>query len=182
PLRSRYQALRVPGGESDSDVFGAKIGPTGSTILYATYLGGDDDDSVASIAVDAVGSIYLSGSTRSSSFAGRTIVHGSSPFGLNWSGYAVKFDPAGKSLDYSFVWSHVHEDHRVTHAALDTAGNLYVAESGFVRKLNASGKAFTYMKNVPAGVFSVTVDSQGNAYAAGRTSDPGSNRAYVAKI
>jgi hypothetical protein len=76
----------------------------------------------------------------------------------------------------------VREDHLVKHAALDRAGNLYIAESGFVRKLNASGKAFVYMKNILAGVSSVAVDPQGNAYAVGRTSDPGNNRAYVAKI
>jgi Beta-propeller repeat len=182
PIRNPYQALRVPGGASDSDVFVTKINPSGSAILYSTYLGGDDDDSVASIAVDSGAGIYIAGSTRSSSFAGRSIVRGSSPFGLNWSGYAVRFDPSGTSLDYSFVWSDVREDHLVKHAALDSAGNLYIAESNFVRKLNASGKAFVYMKNITAGVSSVAVDPQGNAYAVGRTSDPGSNRAYVAKI
>jgi hypothetical protein len=182
PIRNPFQALRVPGGASDSDAFVTKINPSGSAILYSTYLGGDDDDSVASIAVDSGGGIYLAGSTRSSSFAGRSIVRGSSPFGLNWSGYAVRFDPSGTSLDYSFVWSDVREDHLVKHAALDSAGNLYIAESDFVRKLNVSGTAFVYMKNIPAGVSSVAVDPQGNAYAVGRTSDPGSNRAYVAKI
>src|SRR5262249_32741163 len=95
PIRNPYQALHVPGGTSGSDVFVTKINPSGSAILYSTYLGGDDDDSVASIGVDAVGSIYLAGSTRSSSFAGRAIVHGASPLGLSWSGYAVKMNPAG---------------------------------------------------------------------------------------
>jgi Beta-propeller repeat len=189
PVRNPFQALRVPGGTSDSDVFVTKINPSGTAILYSTYLGGDDDDLVASIAVDAVGSIYLAGSTKSSVFAGRTIARGSSPLGLNWSGYAVKFNPAGTALDYSFVWSDVRDDRLVQHAALDNAGNLYIAESGFVRKLNAPGRAFIYMKNIPAGVLSVAIDSQGNAYAVGRTSTEAqnsskaaNNRAYVAKI
>src|SRR5262245_24398921 len=189
PIRNPFQALRVPGGASDSDVFVTKINPSGSAILYSTYLGGDDDDSVASIAVDAADCIYLAGSTRSSSFGGRTIVRGSSPLGLNWNGYAVKFDPAGTSLEYSFVWSDPRKDHLVKHAALDNAGNLYIAESGAVRKLNASGKALVYMKDIPARVSSVAIDSHGNAYAAGSTSmdaqnssNPGNSRAYVAKI
>jgi len=189
PVRNPFQALRVPGGSSDSDVFVTKINPSGSAILYSTYLGGDDDDLVASIAVDAAGSIYLAGSTKSSAFAGRAIVRGSSPLGLNWNGYAVKFNPAGASLDYSFVWSDVREDHLVQHAALDSIGNLYIAESGLVRKLNASGRALVYVKDIPATVSSVVVDSQGNAYAVGRTamdaqnsSNRGNSRAYVAKI
>src|SRR5262249_37119846 len=140
PVRNPFQTLRVPGGSSDSDVFVTKINPSGSAILYSTYLGGDDDDLVASIAVDAAGSIYLARSTKSSAFAGRNIVRGSSPLGLNWNGYAVKFNPDGASLDYSFVWSDVREDHLVQHAALDSTGNLYIAESGLVRKLNASGR------------------------------------------
>jgi hypothetical protein len=187
PIRNPYQALRVPGGASGSDVFVTKINSSGSAILYSTYLGGTDDDSVASIAVDGGGGIYLAGSTRSPAFANRTIVPGSNPTGLNWSGYAVKFNPAGNALVYSFVWSDVGEDHLVVHAALDAAGNLYIAESGFVRKLNASGNAFVYLKNIPAGVSSVTVDSQGNAYATGTSPAQESSRSrghdmYVAKI
>jgi Beta-propeller repeat len=182
PIRNPYQALRVPGGTSGTDVFVTKINPAGSAILYSTYLGGDDDDSVASIAVDAGGSIYVSGSTRSSSFAGRSIVHGSSPHGKNRSGYAVRFDRSGIVLNYSVVWSDVHEDHAVVHAALDAEGNMYIAEEGSVRKLNASGRAFVYTKDIPAGVSSVAIDSKGNAYATGRKSGPNGNAAYVAKI
>jgi len=183
PIRNPYRALRVPGGTSGTDIFVTKINPSGSAILYSTYLGGDDDDTVASIAVDSGGSIYVSGSTRSLSFAGHTIAHGSSPLGNKWSGYAVKFDPSGTALAYSFVWTDVRDDHVVVHAALDGSGHLYIAESGYVRKLHPSGKAFIYTKDIPAGVSSVAIDSQGNAYATGRTtSRANSNAAYVAKI
>jgi len=189
PIRTPYQALGVPGGTLGTDVFVTKINPSGSAILYSTYLGGDDDDSVASIAVDAGGSIYVSGSTRSSLFAGRTIARGSSPLGINWSGYAVKFKPSGTELNYAFVWTDVRENHLVVRAALDGNGNFYIAESGFVRKLNPSGRAFVYVKNIPAVISSVAVDSQGNAYATGRTSQSAQNSsrrgdkdAYVAKV
>jgi hypothetical protein len=177
PIRSSYQNQRVQGGALGTDVFVTKVDPSGSVILYSTYLGGDDDDSVASIAVDRGSSIYLSGSTRSSSFAGRP-VHPKS----NWSGYAVKFSPSGAALAYSRVWSDMGQDHRVMRAALDGSGNMYIAESGFVRKLNASGNAFDYLKSIPADVSSVAVDSQGSAYATGSSPNTGPSGVYVVKI
>jgi hypothetical protein len=168
PIRTPYQALRAGAG---ADVFVTKINPSGSVILYSTYLGGDDDDSVASIAVDGAG-IYLAGSTRSSSFAGRP-----GKRGPHWSGYAVKFNPAG-GLAYSMLWSDVEEDHLVLNAALDDAGNLTLAEPRLLRRLNAAGNGFIYLKVIPGGVTAVAIDHQANAYAIGRNGDA----AYVVKI
>jgi beta-propeller repeat-containing protein len=56
----------VSGGKGDG--FLAKLNPTGSALLYSTYLGGSDDDAVAGIALDASGLIYLMGVTKSSNF------------------------------------------------------------------------------------------------------------------
>jgi hypothetical protein len=164
PKRSPYQAQLVPGGQLGTDVFLTEIDPTGSTILYSTYLGGDDDDSVASIAIDSAGNIYLAGSTRSSSFGGRFNLRKS-----GWNGYAVKFNPTGTSLIQSLAWSDPHQDHQVMGAGLDHNGNLYVAEQGMVRKVNSGGDGFVYAKNIPAHVAALAVDQQGNAYATGRT-------------
>ncbi|HEY3131196.1 MAG TPA: SBBP repeat-containing protein [Acidobacteriota bacterium] len=50
------------------DVFVTKFNPSGSRILFSTYLGGSDYDFVGGIAADSSGSIYLAGSTRSSNF------------------------------------------------------------------------------------------------------------------
>jgi hypothetical protein len=164
PTRSPYQARRVPGGQLGTDVFLTEIDATGSTILYSTYLGGDDDDSVASIAIDSAGNIYLAGSTRSSSFAGTVNLRKSV-----WNGYAVKFNPTGTSLTHSLAWSDPHQDHQVMGAALDRNGNFYVAEQSIVRKVNSGGDGFVFAKNIPAHVTALAVDQQGNAYAAGRT-------------
>jgi hypothetical protein len=51
------------------DVFVAKLSAEGSALLFSTYLGGnDEEDSIQSIAVDASGSIYVSGTTYSDGF------------------------------------------------------------------------------------------------------------------
>ncbi len=50
------------------DVFVAKLTPDGTTLVYATYLGGSDHDVVADIAVDAAGAAYVTALTYSSDF------------------------------------------------------------------------------------------------------------------
>jgi len=46
----------------------SKLDPTGSTLLYSTFLGGNDTDSANAIALDANGNIYITGETASTNF------------------------------------------------------------------------------------------------------------------
>ena len=45
-----------------------KLNPTGSGLVYSTYLGGSDTDAGNGIAVDGAGSAYVTGFTRSTDF------------------------------------------------------------------------------------------------------------------
>ena len=56
-----------PGG-AVADAFVSKLDPTGSALLYSTYLGGSESDQGATIAVDGAGNAYVSGSTGSPDF------------------------------------------------------------------------------------------------------------------
>jgi hypothetical protein len=178
PTRSPYQSQHVSGGNSNTDVFVTKINAAGSVILYSTYFGGNDDDSVAAVAVDGSGSIYLAGSVKSPPSTLRTNLppasvtcseSSSPPLSPCWSGYAVKFNPSGSDLVYAFGWSDPHKNHFVVDAALDGNGNLYIAESGSVRKLNSTGDGLVYSTEIPAGVAAITVDQNGDAYMTGST-------------
>ena len=51
-----------------SDAFVAKLNPSGSRLLFSTYLGGDGADQGESIALGARGLVYVSGRTESSNF------------------------------------------------------------------------------------------------------------------
>ncbi len=61
PLQKRY-------GGGQSDAFVSKFNPTGSALVYSTYLGGDLTDWGSGIAVDSAGSAYVTGVTTSTNF------------------------------------------------------------------------------------------------------------------
>jgi large repetitive protein len=50
------------------DVFLAKLSSSGSALDYATFLGGQSDESGAALLLDAAGNVYLTGHTHSPSF------------------------------------------------------------------------------------------------------------------
>jgi uncharacterized protein (TIGR03437 family) len=50
------------------DAFVAKLNPAGTSLIYATYIGGSGDDFASSIAIDAAGNAYVTGNTQSSNF------------------------------------------------------------------------------------------------------------------
>ena len=55
---------RLPAGHrggSSFDAFVAKLDPTGTSLIYSTYLGGDGQDQVNGIAIDAAGNAYVTG-------------------------------------------------------------------------------------------------------------------------
>ncbi len=56
------------GGSSLGDVFILKLNAAGNAVVYATYLGGSENDLGDSIALDASGAVYLSGVTSSDNF------------------------------------------------------------------------------------------------------------------
>ena len=67
-----YQAV-------NGDVFVSKLNPSGTALVYSTYLGGKGDDNAYSIVVDNTGSIYLAGGTNSSDFPVTPVLIGQRP-------------------------------------------------------------------------------------------------------
>jgi hypothetical protein len=49
--------------EGRSDAFVAELNPTGTALVYSTYLGGTADNAITGIAVDSTGSAYVTGYT-----------------------------------------------------------------------------------------------------------------------
>lgn len=95
-------ASPIPG--DGCDAFVTKINPTGTSLIYSTYLGGNSFDWGKAIAVDAVGNAFIAGETESSNFD-TTAGAFQTVFGSSSSSYAdafvTKMNPTGTSLIYS---------------------------------------------------------------------------------
>src|SRR5439155_1727170 len=83
------------------DVFVTKLDPTGSTLVYSTYLGGrNGSDGAARIAVDTFGNAYVAGITSSSDFP-TTPGALQTTFGGVEDAFVTKLNPLGSALVYS---------------------------------------------------------------------------------
>ena len=126
PLRNQVAG---PGG--DSDVFVAKLDPTLSTLIYSTYLGGQGADRGNSIAVDAQGNAYVTGSTQSSNFP---VTSGGTDGACNGGRsdvFIIKLTSGGQLAYSTFVGD--SEGEVGTGIAVDALGSAYVTGSTLSR-------------------------------------------------
>lgn len=155
-----------------NDVFVSKLNPSGTALVYSTYLGHGPlyiYDQTA-IAVDSAGDAYVTGSTNSSNFP--TTAGAFQPTAPYGGAFVTKLNATGSALIYSTYLhgsSSVPNDTYAMSITVDGAGNGYVTgqtvdtgfpttpnafqpsnpgsgsyASGFVTKLNASGSALVY--------------------------------------
>ncbi len=82
-----------------NDAFVAKLGPTGGTLVYSTYLGSNTDDVGNGIAVDTAGNAYVTGSTQSASFPNNGAVTCLGTKSTGADAFIAKFDPSGVMAD-----------------------------------------------------------------------------------
>jgi len=108
------------------DVFVTKFSPSGDQLLYSTYLGTGGDDYGTAIAVDAVGSAFVTGITDGTGFPTMNPYDGtlSGPYDM----FVTKLNPAGSALVYSTYLGGNGGD-GAGKIALDLYGNAYVAGS-----------------------------------------------------
>lgn len=133
------------GGENIlGDGFVAKLDPTGSSLVYSTYLGGSNDDEAVAIAVDAFGDAYVAGATRSGNFPvtpgafqSRYAGGDSNTFGAGGDGFVVELNPSGSALVFSTFLGGGSED-SVQGIAVDASGNVIVAGQTSSRDFPAS--------------------------------------------
>jgi uncharacterized protein (TIGR03437 family) len=124
------------------DAFVAKLNPSGTQLIYSTYLGGKLDDEGSAIAIDSAGNAYVSGATLSSDFpttagsfqtslagtggeVGRPSCNNAPWFNLG-DAFVAKLDPAGAQLLFSTYLGGSDNDW-ATAIAIDSSLNVYVA-------------------------------------------------------
>jgi len=113
--------------------FVAKLNPTGSALVYATYLGGSVKDDPTGIAIDAAGDAYVSGLTASPDFpllnpiqtTNKTYAN---PFSPNTylNAFIAKLNTAGSALVYSTYLGSEQGETGNTAIAIDASENAYV--------------------------------------------------------
>ena len=166
----------------DVDGFVMKLSPTGS-LVYSTYLGGKGRDEIYGLAVDRLGSAYVTGFTDSKNFPATE-----GALGSKGSYFTAKLNATGSELIYSTRGIGGRA------IAVDVSGNAYVAGAtdgkdftttpgafqtkfgggqvdAFVAKLNAAGDSLVYATYLGGGSYeyisAIAVDPDDNAYAAG---------------
>lgn len=175
------------------DAVAAKLNPLGTALVYSTYLGGSENDSGQGIALDASGSAYLAGYTRSPNFPTTPGSFQTANAGA-YDAFVAKLNPLGNALTYSTLIGGSGDD-QANAVAIDASGNAYLtgltfnspnfpivnafqtANAGsfdaFVTKLDPAGAALDYSSFLGGSIddigLGIAVDISGNAYVTGRT-------------
>jgi beta-propeller repeat-containing protein/centrosomal CEP192-like protein/ASPM-SPD-2-Hydin domain-containing protein len=110
---------------SSNHVFVAKLDPTGSTFVYADYLGGNGDDYGIGLALDSSNNVYVTGSTTSTNYPTVNPPYQSAALGP-YTGFLSKISADGSSLVYSTYLGGSGFDEPAS-VAVDTLGDAYVA-------------------------------------------------------
>lgn len=106
------------------DVFVTELNPTGSSLIYSTYLGGGNVDQGRSVAIDSGGDAYVTGFTASNNFPVTVGAVQTSPTGSS-NTFVTELIPGGGSLVYSTYLGGGNLDSG-TGIALDGRGAAYV--------------------------------------------------------
>jgi hypothetical protein len=183
------------------DAFIAKLDPTGTRLIYSTYLNGASGNGIA---VDAAGNAYVTGEAGTTNFPTTAGAFQTSPMGFDT--FVTKLNPTGSSLVYSARFGGNFDDFG-RGIALDSAGNAFITgwtacranictyptvnafqpnyaggnNDAFVTKINSQGSALVYSTYLGGGAIingtedwgeAIAVDNAGSAYVTGYTYSP----------
>ncbi|WP_309495859.1 SBBP repeat-containing protein [Mechercharimyces sp. CAU 1602] len=199
-------------GGGSSDAFVTQFNPQGSSLVYSTFLGGNDTDTGLGIALDSSENAYVTGSTDSTNFPVTTNAFQTVFPGGTSNAFVSKFNTSGSTLIYStflggagvldfanevvvdsFGLAYVTGNTRstnfpVTPTAFQTVFGTGVSDA-FVTKLNAVGSNLlfsTYLggSGTDLGI-ALSLDSFFNVWVTGSTSSidfPLTSDAYQANF
>ena len=189
------ETYNTDGFSSNSDIFVTKLNSSGTALIYSTYLGDNGMDFGRSIAIDPIGNAYIAGSSKSFNFPTTSGAFDVSYNGAGWNNVVVsKLNASGSDLIYStYVGGSSGDD--ATKIALGPDGSAFVTgtafsanfpttpgsikpvktgnRDAFVFRLNPEGSALVYSTFIGGNDlddgYSLTVDSDNNAYVTGLT-------------
>ena len=160
PTKNALQSANAGG----SDAFVTKLNPSGSELVYSTYLGGTgNDDEAYGIAIDQFRNAYVVGYTNSGDFPTKNALQ---PYPAGgYDAFVTKLNSSGSALVYSTYLGGSGDDNGLD-IAVDRFGNAYVSGgtqssdfptsagaaqpqlngfgNAFISKLNAEGSLLVY--------------------------------------
>jgi len=178
------------------DAFVAKVSNTGTTLLYAGYIGGSGSDIGYGIAVDDTGFAYVVGMTTSNQSSFPVVAGPDLSANGERDGFVAKVNLAGTALIYCGYIGGIGTDDAIS-VAVDSFGAAYVAGytrstqttfpvfggpdltangdfDAFIAKVSPAGTNLLYAGFIGGtardGASGVAIDSAGNAYVSGYTS------------
>ena len=137
------------------DAFLTKMNPTGTSLIFSTYVGGYEADAAYEVALSPSQDIYIVGKTASGNFP---VTAGSPIFNYNVlganDGFICKFKPDGKSMLYSKMMGGTGEDW-FEGVYVNKADEAYVA--GISKSSNFYTTSKAYQKTSAGGADVVVV-------------------------
>jgi uncharacterized protein (TIGR03437 family) len=129
-----FQTTNNAAAAPSLNAFVTKLNPTGTALVYSTYLGGngaDGADSATGVAVDGSGNAYIAGGARSTDFPvtpGAFQTRNRAAATASSNAFITKLNPAGTALVYSTYLGGSGGD-GAGGVAVDSGGNAYIAGS-----------------------------------------------------
>jgi cell division septation protein DedD len=183
------------------DAFVAKLNPSGSALVYSTYLASASGNGIA---VDSAGNAYITGDAGPTSFPTTAAAFQTAPLGYD--AFITKLNSTGSGLVYSARFGGNLDDFS-RGIALDSSGNAYITgwtvcrstvctfptvnafqpnyaggnNDAFVTKIDSSGSKLVYSTYLGGGKIingtedwgeAIAVDNTGSAYVTGYTYSP----------
>jgi len=181
----------------NTDVFIAKFNPSGTELLYSTYLGGTLPDAAYSIALDRFNNAYITGRTQSANFPTKDALQDT--LKGQQDAFVAKFNFEGTLVYSTYLGGEPPEpgdrDEETAYGiAVDQLQNVYITgfttsagfpvvnaiqsnfggvEDAFITKINAAGSALVYSTFLGGDraeeARGIAVDVLGNAHVTGYT-------------
>jgi len=187
-----------PANAGGQDAFVTELNPSGSALVFSTYLGGSGSEYGFAIAVDSSGSVCVIGNTSSrydfpvknplniifdyNEFGTKAFVSKFTPLGSDFiystylggtgsdAGYGVKVDSSGSAYVTGYTSSLDFPLVNPFQSALGSSADAFVAKFTPLGTLAYSSYLGSGGPNAASAAHAIALDSAGNAYVAGSTS------------
>jgi hypothetical protein len=144
PIANALQPQNATGGHG-ANAFVTKFNPTGSGLIYSTYLGGSTYEQANALALDAAGNAYVAGTTYSSNFPIVEPLQATNHAGSRNANNAFisVLNPSGSTLEFStYLGGSGREYFLPCPVGVNPCGPVYVGDSAAAIAVDGLGNLY----------------------------------------